>query len=496
MSTSHPGLTAPRIDPAELQRMLLDIDVPDSAIRPYVIEAASDSGSFRPSVRVNPMLVERPTAAEASEAAFVLGSLNGAARWRRQQRYRRKIRSGWAGLRVVSEGDSWFQYPFLLDDVIDHLWDAYAILSLDAAGDLLTDMVKQGEVVAAVIAERPDVVLLSGGGNDLLGNAQLARVLPPFAEGRAAADYLGERFDDHLKKVLAAYEDVIGRIRAAAPDTAIVCHAYDYALPNKGRWLGRPMASIGISERDFQGEIVRLMIDRFHGGLEAIAARSPGLTLVDSRGAVTNRQWFDELHPDGAGFSAVAQRFASTIGRLTGAEASFQPVPASAQPVASAGPGKSRDVAAAAIYLAGHHGDDALLSELGRRQAVEATGAELDDLGSLAITQSSIEGFFPAFREAGERIVDALHRQLFALVCGQGEHDKADRQALGAALGLGQAAVIGAIATALAGMAIPAAIAAIAAPVIARRILAPTLEALCASWQERLGEDGAAPVDS
>ena len=87
--------------------------------------------------------------------------------------YRKKIAVGWSGLRIVSEGDSWFQYPFLLDDVIDQLFDQFAIFSLDAAGDLLQDMKKQDELSGAITAEQPQVVLLSGGGNDLLGDGRL-----------------------------------------------------------------------------------------------------------------------------------------------------------------------------------------------------------------------------------------------------------------------------------------------------------------------------------
>jgi len=132
-------MTESSISARELESMLLDIDVPDAQIRPFLIDSVEDSTPLNPVVKANPARV-----ADVSplEAAVALASLNGISRWRRHRRYLRKI-DGWKGLRIVSEGDSWFQYPLLLDDVIDHLFDRYAILSLDAAGDLMADIMRQ-----------------------------------------------------------------------------------------------------------------------------------------------------------------------------------------------------------------------------------------------------------------------------------------------------------------------------------------------------------------
>ena len=130
-----------RIPVRELERMLLDPDTPDAAIRPYLRMDVTDTKPFEPEVRINASLIEEAR----EESALALGSLNGIARWRRQVRYRRKI-GGWTGLRIVSEGDSWFQFPFLLEDVIDQIFDEYAVFDLGAAGDLLVDLVKQDEL--------------------------------------------------------------------------------------------------------------------------------------------------------------------------------------------------------------------------------------------------------------------------------------------------------------------------------------------------------------
>jgi hypothetical protein len=132
-------ITQAPVEASAFERMLLDPDVPDEALRPYLVESPEDTRAFQPSVRVNPDRVIAPE----TEAAVAMASLNGVARWRRLQRYKRDAADG-RRLRIVSEGDSWFQYPFLLKDVIDWLSEHYAINSLDAAGDLLSDMVRQG----------------------------------------------------------------------------------------------------------------------------------------------------------------------------------------------------------------------------------------------------------------------------------------------------------------------------------------------------------------
>ena len=41
---------------------------------------------------------------------------------------------------IVSAGDSWFQHPCWLRDIIDKIKDDYAVLSLGVAGDTMSEM--------------------------------------------------------------------------------------------------------------------------------------------------------------------------------------------------------------------------------------------------------------------------------------------------------------------------------------------------------------------
>ncbi len=53
------------------------------------------------------------------ENALKIG--NGLARFRRMQSFSRRLQKGVDQPVLVSEGDSWFQFPFLIREVIDHL---------------------------------------------------------------------------------------------------------------------------------------------------------------------------------------------------------------------------------------------------------------------------------------------------------------------------------------------------------------------------------------
>ena len=402
--------TAPTIDRETFERMLLDPGVPDEALRPYLMEGAAQAG-FQPTVQANPARVIAPE----TESALLLGSLNGIARWRRQQRYRSKIRT-WTGVRIVSEGDSWFQYPLLLTDVIDWLSEPYAIFSLDAAGDLLADMVKQGEVVTAVVQERPHVVLLSGGGNDLLGGSHLSTAVLPFEPGRLPDAYLGTAFGDNLKTVLDDLERLLSRLQAVAPDTPVLTHVYDHAIPANGQWLGKPLASVGITDRLLQRAIVRAIVDRFHAALIRLVGSFPHVRVIDTRGLVRDDRWHDELHPNDQGFQSVAQRFAVVIAEMTGAPTPNLATEAAVEAVSLV---QTMDAEPLLDALLDQHPDDALLREIGRREALAAAGDTVPD-EPLAIFPSSVEGAFPELRELGLRAVAEAGRAVLATCCSSG----------------------------------------------------------------------------
>ena len=516
-----------------LRRRLLDPSVPEADLRPYLLPDESRSRAFAPSVRVNPsMLIPSPPGAgslgpdgavslgpdgaptrppfgmapDRLQGDVAVGGLNGIARMRRMLAYRDRIARGWTGLRIVSEGDSWFQYPLLLDDVIDHLMRDHAVFSLDAAGDTLGDMIAQDEVVAAVLAERPHVVLLSGGGNDLVGGGRLATIVRPFDPGRSAAEHVTPAFETLLQGVVGHVRRIVQRIGSAAAIPVLI-HCYDHAIPNRGRWLGRPLEAMGIRDPVLQREIVRILIDRYAEALIRLA-RDPSmrrrLHVVDSRGLVPDDGWNDELHPTSRAFGIVAGLFRTRIAEVTArhapaaALAGLAPASAPAVDARTDEDGAIDDVVAA---LARTHDEAVLIAEIGRRAALERTQPAMA-LGSLApeaaiVASSSLDGAFATFRTLGARILARAHRELFGLLCGSDDGDAADRASLRAAFDIGSGAATAAIVAALTTgpLGLSAFVAAPVAAILLRRLIRPGWAETCTLWREKL-EGGATTHDT
>lgn len=305
----------PVISIDEFNRLVDDPNTTEAVLGTYVVLDPAASGAFDPVFRLNRGRVVDPRGLESDRA---LNWANGWCRRQRQRAYRRRLEAGGQIIKIVSEGDSWFQYPFILDDVIDDLMGEpdFAVCSLDAGGDLITDMIANGEYLDFLRQERPDVFLISGGGNDMLGDGRLANFLHPFAPGRQAEEYPNDAFADFLQGLGDSYRRVFAGAQAEVPGVRVFCHSYDYAIPNDGPWLGRPMRgpTLNIADRGVQAAIVRHLIDRVTETMKAVATEFPQVTHIDLRNCVGGvDEWHDELHPRDAGFRRISDQFIRAI---------------------------------------------------------------------------------------------------------------------------------------------------------------------------------------
>ena len=76
-----------------------------------------------------------------SRVRSLFGVVNGLSRSRRKKRFERSVKKHSDRPIIVTEGDSWFQFPFLLKDVIDNLSDHFSIYSVGSAGARTSEMV-------------------------------------------------------------------------------------------------------------------------------------------------------------------------------------------------------------------------------------------------------------------------------------------------------------------------------------------------------------------
>ncbi len=112
----------------------------------------------------------------------VIGSLNKNSSEKRLKKFNKKIKNGFADKKlhpenkiILAEGDSWFEYPLFLEDITDNLieQDNLAVYSLAAGGDWAANMISNHDYQDEYKILHPDVFLVSGGGNDLVGENRL-----------------------------------------------------------------------------------------------------------------------------------------------------------------------------------------------------------------------------------------------------------------------------------------------------------------------------------
>lgn len=330
---------------SQLFDLLRDPETTDDALKEY-FTVVPGTGGLDFQLEINPDKVIMTEADLEMESAMGIG--NGAFRLMRVRRYNRGRRKHPERPVLLSEGDSWFQFPLLIKETIDHLSNHYNIWSLGAAGDTLANMIghENGgsgfEFIQELRRIGPDVsaFLFSAAGNDILGEdpkdglPMLQSLLRPFngnpadIEGHIDAHAL----DARMASLEAGYLKMIALIRAEPGCEAlpIVIHGYDYAFPypasdkdprkpihaKKDQWLGRAFAAQGINDPHLRHEIIKRLVDRLYSMMDGLEtkAKTKGIWVVNCRGALPKvTDWADEIHGTSDGFAKVAGRFHKVI---------------------------------------------------------------------------------------------------------------------------------------------------------------------------------------
>lgn len=260
------------------------------------------------------------------------------------------------GIRLVAEGDSWFDFK-IRPDVIDWLerdYD-YDIENLGKGGACIYEMAYGPEergmfdffgkdaselenVVKAIRKHKPHAFLFSAGGNDFVGPEFIMTIHHALARksgvNRGVIDALFK--DDVEPGFRMIIETVTATARQAGlGEIPVILHGYDYAFPDGrsavnlvvkkiGPWMGPSFSMKGYpyeNEADLavRRRMVSAMIDAIYVMLERLKAAYSNVNIVDVRGTLRSRSdWHDELHPTGEGFQRVAALFHQVIERALG----------------------------------------------------------------------------------------------------------------------------------------------------------------------------------
>jgi hypothetical protein len=231
-------------------------------------------------------------------------------------------------LRILAEGDSWFDYPATIQGgVIPRLAMRLGvpIHNLAHAGDEVRYMlgVEQREDLAKELERKVgkgkpyDVLLFSGGGNDIVGDPLCLWVRDWDSSVPPAQHVDMARFQTALGLVLAGYEDLVTIRDATSPTTRILLHAYDFAIPTgEGVCFLGPWLKPSFDLRDFpelpnpaSAAVVVEMLSVFRARLAAFAGAHSAVTLVETQQTLTAAEWANELHPTSGGFEKIVDEF-------------------------------------------------------------------------------------------------------------------------------------------------------------------------------------------
>jgi len=325
---------AKKINLEDLIQMLENPNIDDHDLKPYLkTENSTEYGQSGAGKNMYPVLIPNEyvegelVEGQGTQAKLGLGFLNTIYRKRRLNRFRSEVANNVGKPILLAEGDSWFEYPVWLTDIIDYLSDNYSIYCLSAAGDELQGMVAEPEykkhLDKLINKQGLEVqgILLSGGGNDIVGET-LYDMLHNNRSDSATESLINKAaFKRKFQDIHGYYTEAIEFISETYPEIPIFIHGYDHAnpLPDQGfsipprdGWLGKWMRKRGIHDENTQQEIVRILIDDFCSSQNQLATSHDMVTFIDCRGLVGD-QWFDELHPNDKGFDIVARKFHSTL---------------------------------------------------------------------------------------------------------------------------------------------------------------------------------------
>ncbi len=121
-----------------------------------------------------------------------------------------------------------------------------------------------------------------------------------------------------------------------------------------------------------------------------------------------------------------------------------------------------------------------------REKAIQQDPALTNDPTFEPKYEANTMGALDDVKALGRRILMRWNKELYGVVCSNQPTNAKERQEILGSLGLGEAAVIGAVATALLSLGVTAAIAAPLAPLLVRKFIWPAKDELCGAWGEAL----------
>ncbi len=327
-----------------------------------LIELGLEFNDLRECVRRIYDFSERLLLETSNASAGTLGKMNRKSSGKRQKKFFRKVERQKPGVEyqhIYAEGDSWFQFPFFIKDIIDWLNKRrdYLLYCEAYGGDWITNIIYEGQYIPSLTTYNPKFFLISGGGNDLVGNNRLAIMVkkdynsPKFRHPEELTDpsltnlqknmimtaqpFITKEFYAFIWVMKAQYLLLFTNLYRKGnkhKEVITITQGYDYPIPdprrrfsfryplqpivngfvNSGQWLFRPAMLRGILNREHQQAILMAFIYEFNRMFISIARdqRFPKVYHIDCRDvAQSSKDWYDELHLKSHVFKRVAKAY-------------------------------------------------------------------------------------------------------------------------------------------------------------------------------------------
>lgn len=236
-------------------------------------------------------------------------------------------------IKILAEGDSWFAYPrrFLIfgkdANIVDHLADKPNLIILNSSknGDEAAEMIsgeQKRTYLKRISKMNFDLVLFSGGGNDIVGRYDFGFLLNEKQDGMGWKDCINaDRLKLKLSQLELVYRELIERTMEIRPNLRIVTHTYDWALPSKegfelfdiipvGKsWMRPYLLNKKITVFEDQRRIIKWILTKFKKILQKIEIDySSNFKVVDTQGLLSEDQWRNEIHPTPEGFGLITDK--------------------------------------------------------------------------------------------------------------------------------------------------------------------------------------------
>ena len=253
-------------------------------------------------------------------------------------------------IKIIAVGDSWFSYtyslpslrtnpdnPFLglLLDTSRHGAQVLTLLSETERDEDKEAQKKLNELLETIHSTKPDVLLVSYGGNDLLAEATLNEILSADSSTGEGAEHLRHINEPVLKSKINLIESALvylfRLVAARSPDTQIFMHTYDKVKPEDrkipaaygvlpaffgpGPWIWSVLDDKKIPDKH-HSKIADHLLEELQEGIKRSTESENNAHVVLTHKTLTpgnHHEWADEIHPTTYGFCKVALKLVGAM---------------------------------------------------------------------------------------------------------------------------------------------------------------------------------------